>query len=187
MFTSIYTTQASQLDKLIKDIEKCVTSVKTEVQKHPEMGEKIDQIIHIAKAETKDALTKTGSLLQPLDKEKFAEQQKAIIADIEKDANILLEETKKLFSFHQKQIAILVENNFDKNNFNTAVSIFEQASNTISNAITNSRIKNDFKKMIETLKPAFPNNIIVDLETEEDADGNAIFCDFHCQVKSRST
>jgi hypothetical protein len=183
MFTSIYTAQASQLDKLIKDVEKCVASVKNEVQKHPEMGEKIDQIIHVVKEETKDALTKTGPLLQPLDKEKFTEQQKAIIADIEKDANVLLEETKKLFSFHQKQIAILVENNFDKNNFNTAVAIFEKASDTIANAITASHIESDFKKMIASLKPAFPNDIIVDLKTEEDADGNEIFCDFHCQVK----
>lgn len=174
---------ASHLDKLINDVEKCLTSVKKEVQKHPEMGEKIDQLIAITKEETKNALNKTSPLLKPIDKEKFNADCNEVVACFEKDVNVFIEEAQKILSFHQKQVLNLAEKHFDKNNFDSAVAIFETASNTIINAITTSHIQDDFLHIIKSLKPVLPQNVTVAFDTKTDATGNPHYCDFHCTVK----
>jgi len=174
---------ASRLDKLINDVEKCLTSVKKEVQKHPEMGEKIDHLIAITKEETKSALNKTSPLLKPIDKEKFDADCDDVVACFEKDVDVFVQEAQKILSFHQKQLLGLVEKHFDKNNFDSAAAIFETARNTITNAIAASHIQDDFLKVIESLKPVLPQKINVTCNTETDAAGNPHYYDFHCTVK----
>ncbi len=168
--------QASQLDNLINNIEKSLASVKKEVQKHPELGEKIDQLIAITKEETKNALNKTIPLLKPIDKEIFNKDCNEVATNFEKDVNFLIQEAENVLSFYQKQARDLAEKHFDKNNFDTAVAIFDAANNTITNAFTSSRIQGDFLNIIKSIKPTLPQKLDITIDSETGFD-------IHCMIR----